>query len=72
MDLGTYLHLTRQKLPYLAFSDVFQVMIDARDTDGNWIYAFRNLIDGNGPVLILKMARRETVWVLITKGAVDC
>lgn len=51
LDLGTYLHLTRQKLPYLAFSDVFQVMIDARDTDGNWIYAFRNLIDGRKRIL---------------------
>jgi len=45
-DLGNYLEKTRQKLPYLAFSDVFNVMVDARDTDGNWFYAFQNLITG--------------------------
>ena len=33
-------------MPYLAFSDVFNVMVDARDTDGNWLYAFQNLITG--------------------------
>lgn len=46
LDLGNYLEKTRQKLPYLAFSDVFNVMVDARDTDGNWFYAFQNLITG--------------------------
>ena len=46
LDLDNYLTLTRQKLPYLAFSDVFNVMADARDTDGNWPYAFQNIITG--------------------------
>lgn len=51
LDLDSFLELTRQKLPYLAFSDVFNVMVDARDTDGNWIFAFKNLITGRKRIL---------------------
>lgn len=51
LDLDSFLELTRQKPPYLAFSDVFNVMVDARDTGGNWFFAFQNLITGRKRIL---------------------
>jgi len=46
-----FFEFTRQKPPYFAFSDVFNVMVDARDTNGNWFYAFQNLITGRKKIL---------------------
>ena len=46
-----FFEFTRQKPPYFAFSDVFNVMVDARDTNGNWFYALQNMITGRKKII---------------------
>jgi len=50
---------TRQKKPYFAFSDVFQILADLKDTNGNWMYAYRNLLSGRKRIVKFKEEYEE-------------
>lgn len=50
---------TRQKKPYFAFSDVFQILADLKDTNGNWMYAYRNLLTGRKRIVKFKEEYEE-------------
>lgn len=61
LDVDTYFALTRKHYrtkrqsrelnPFFAISDVFAVLLDARETEGHWDYAHRNLVKGRKKVL---------------------